>query len=441
MHALDELCLLKHQQVRDGENSPSRHPRVIRVLAVPEPARRAARLTAAELGDAEDADDGSEMEDEDVQFVTLLMNGRPALGLEIPGMQNSPSRKRAPPPTLLVLSSRPPSASTPTVPISIQLPHVAPPPAEEEDTSATPPEGVNHTRLAYLDGERESEPAGNIYDAMDLGFEVGSDNLAQFSPRMLRTELEEMLSFGSSSLSLSPPGSSTSAFGQFPTPSSFMPVSNTDVFPPTLRLPHHPDIYNGEEENFGFVSRLACGPVQLARRAACALPRQTALPAQLAVSGVSASMPKRFHPGIGATGATTTGSSSRASSLHSTTSSESELRKRDLAEHYPTEQFELTAYSAVAGFVRAPCVAGAEPPVVIPAPASPPNQAEVQRKSSNGSSSDPRASLTATMSSSRFSTDSIDGADAEAGQTHAQKQANRTTLMSVKSIKNLWRKS
>ncbi|KAJ7269261.1 hypothetical protein B0H12DRAFT_1094907 [Mycena haematopus] len=363
-------------------------------------------LTAAELGDAEDADDSSEREDDDVQDVTLLMNGRPALGLEIPGMQNSPSRKRAPPPTPL-------------------LPHVAPPPDEEEaaSASATPPDGVDPTRLAYLDGE----PTGDIYDDMDLGFEVESDdfdiddpndrrksqiimraqldeiekNLAQFSPRMLRTELEEMPSFGSSSRVCRPW------------------VVIYDDLSQQAAWPAVP--YNS-----------------LGERPMPSLPDNTSRP--VAVNGVSASMPKRFRPGTGAT----TGNSSRASSLHSATSSESELRKRDLAEHYPgvgrllaEEQFELTTYSAVAGSVRAPCVAGAGDsyarweadveellgaPVVIPAPTPPPNQAEVQRKSSNGSSSDPPRSV---------STDSMHG-----GET-----ANRTTLMSVKSIKNLWRKS
>jgi hypothetical protein len=63
--------------------------------------------------------------------------------------------------------------------------------------------------------------------------------MAQFSPRLLRTDLEERGTTFSSP-SVSPP---LSAFGQRP------PRSNADVFPPTPRLPTHPDIHREEDSD------------------------------------------------------------------------------------------------------------------------------------------------------------------------------------------------
>ncbi|KAJ6520316.1 hypothetical protein C8R45DRAFT_1066705 [Mycena sanguinolenta] len=469
------------------------------------------------LDDAEDADESSEREDDDdgVQDITLSIDGR-GLGADvgpgIPGMLSSPSRKRAPPPTPLVLAPLPQSGSSPANPMPMQLPNVAPPSDEDTSSSATPPDGVDRTRLAYLDGEPDAErdllsvppksvynPSkrrGDIYEDMDLGFEVESSddfdvddpndrrksqlimraqldeiekNLAQFSPRMLRTDLESPTS--------SPPGSSFSASGQYPPmPSSaFMPMSNADVFPPTPRLPIHPDAPENDEEGSDSddLSQQAAWPAvpytTLGDRPAPS-PSGQHFPPQLAVNGVSASMPKGFRPN-------TTTSSSRASSLHSNASSESELRKRDLAANYPpggplsppTSYPAMTPSIGPKSSLNSPLIPLSpdpfgrhasqapeiptqdggkrssksywESPVVIPAPAPPPDRPEVQRKTSNASltSSDPRPSLTATTSSSRFSTDSMHGAGGEA--SNAQKQANRTTLMSVKGIKNLWRKS
>ncbi|KAF7347430.1 hypothetical protein MVEN_01498900 [Mycena venus] len=491
-------------------------------------------LSAAELRDEEELDDEDEGEadaddaEEDVREVVSLMNQRPQLGVEIPGMQHSASRKRAPPPTPLVLHPTPTSAASTLVGPDPPppMPRVVPPaPGSGSDAAGTPPDA----RLAYLEREHErehdepekddeqdkdmlnvprksiynpSKRRGDVYDDMDLGFEVteGDDDfdmddpndrrksqivmraqldeiektLAQFSPRMLRTDLEEQpmpsLATAASSPSLSPPNSSGSgAFGQYPPmPSSaFMPVSNADVFPPTPRLPHHPD-HEEESEDSDDLSQQAAWPAvpytSLAERSA-ASPAGQHSPPQLAVNGVSAAMPKRFRAG----------SSSRASSMHSTASSESELRKRDLAEHYPAALTPPAAYPAMTPSIgaksslsspliplspdpfgrvpsQAPEVPGPgppggkrtsksywEPPVVIPAPGLPP-QPEMQRKTSNASISSLQTGAPTTVSSSRFSTDSIHGvAGGEGGAP--QKQTNRTTLMSVKSIKNLWRKS
>ncbi|KAF7337654.1 hypothetical protein MSAN_02238700 [Mycena sanguinolenta] len=225
--------------------------------------------------------------------------------------------------------------------------------------------------------------------------------------------------------------------------SAFMPVSNADVFPPTPRLPNHPDVHDQEdEEGSDSISRNKAAWPAVPYNALGDRPVPSAsgqhLPPQLAVNGVSASMPKGFLPN--------TNSSSRASSMHSNASSESELRKRDLAANYPPGGPPLsppTSYPAMTPSIgaksslsspliplspdpfgrhasQAPEISTQggkrssktywESPVVIPAPTPPPGPAEMQRKNSNASlTSDPHASLTATGSSSRFSTDSMHG--------------------------------
>ncbi|KAJ6471835.1 Peroxin-3-domain-containing protein [Mycena vitilis] len=221
-------------------------------------------------------------------------------------------------------------------------------------------------------------------------------------------------------------------------------------------------------------------------------PRSRSGPPQLAVNGVSAAMPKRFRtPGPGpsssglhstqSTSHSRTGSHSRTHSrTHSSASisaaaSESELRKRDLAEQLqlhvaPVTYPAMTPSIGKKGSLNSPLIplspdpfgrhpsqgppmrgvgagggagsngmgmdkrtSGAywEAPVVVPAPTA----AKVQRNSAGSISISGRT--TATGSSSRFSTDSVKGSSADG----AAKQSNRTTLMSVKGIKKLWRKS
>ncbi|KAJ6623125.1 hypothetical protein B0H10DRAFT_2011281 [Mycena sp. CBHHK59/15] len=421
-------------------------------------------LNAAELAEAplDDEDEAREPVD-DEKDVVELMAVHPQFGVdippvEVPGMQRSASRRRAPPPTPLVLRG---VASTSTTP-----------PLDEEEEEESPQDDHDgRTTLPYLNEEDSYDSGyvetaaraksmydpvkrvGGVYDDMDLGFEADDldaddphdrrksqlimsaqldeieKNLVQFSPRKLKTDLEaeQALSLAAVSAAphLSPPGSA-----------QFRAISNADVFPPTPRLPHHPDIHpEPEEDESGSgddLSQQAAWPAvpftSLPERASPSI----GSPPRLAVNGVSASMPKRF----------------RSNSRASTASTETEARKRDLAE----QQAAYPAYTPSIGkatnspliplspdpFGRHPSqpqndtsrqsVAYWDAPVVVPAPPPP----EVQRKSSLSSISE-RGGRPA---SSRFSSDSMHGADAA-----SLKQTNRTTLMSVKSIKKLWRKS
>jgi hypothetical protein len=169
-------------------------------------------LSAAELRDDEDAgsddnsDDGKDDKDEVREVLNLMRRPSLSLDIPIPGMQGSPSRRRAPPPTPLVLHS---SASTSPP----GMPRVVPPSGsedkpewerdederdgdeEDDDEEVTLPDQEGWTRLAYLDGEGDGEGGdlltvpgtgkserrrGDIYDDMDLGFEVSSDDVRVF---------------------------------------------------------------------------------------------------------------------------------------------------------------------------------------------------------------------------------------------------------------------
>ncbi|KAF7307403.1 hypothetical protein MIND_00534500 [Mycena indigotica] len=409
---------------------------------------------------------------DDSEFVEMI--GRPNLGVDIPAMSNrsSPSRRRGPPTPLIL--HRPPSDATPVA----RIPSLAP---DSDSDGATPPtDEEGRTILPYLDSEHDPSSEersrkapdrreGGFYDDMDIGFssdDLDNDdpndrrksqfimraqldeiekNLAQFSPRQLKTELLEdsqklTLAQIATSPTLSPPRfSPQSAIS----PSEvFRALSNADVFPPTPRLPEDPDKPK-ESDSEEDLSHQAAWPAVPFSSLVERPPTNEQSPPQLAVNGVSASVPKRFRAGTNSSGTTNA-------------PSETEVRKRELAEEQPS-----TAYPAMTPsignksslnspliplspdpFGRSSSSATAPPgsrtsgaywesPVVIPASPEPP--VNVKRKSSEKSVSD--------KSSSRFSTDSINGVANSDASSLAAKQSNRTTIMSVKGIKNLWRKS
>ncbi|KAJ6601362.1 hypothetical protein DFH09DRAFT_1490610 [Mycena vulgaris] len=450
------------------------------------------------------------------------------------------TRRGAPPPTPLVLPSSFPSSPAPALAPQPSDASPSPSPSSaypedpehEDDPDAAPDshdDDPTHTRLPYLspshspspsrpyaelaadaDSDEDARPpssraydpdrrGGGIFDDMDLGFsvEAGEEdvdmaddadpndrrksqvlmrrqldeiekNLAQFSPRRLKTDLdleeEQQVSFASPHLS---PLGSAGMNAHMNNTATYV-RTNADVFPPTPRLPHHPDVHpEAEEDDEGSddLSQQAAWPaVPFTSLPDRPSPVGERAPPQLAVNGVSAAMPRRFR------------SNTASSSRGSTASTESEMRRRDLAEQQatypsmaqqaypltpPTSYPALTPSIGLKSSLNSPLIPlspdpfGRHPsqpppppqgngtngngnarqsvsywdaPVVIPAP----SEATVARKGS-------LASLAETKSS-RFSSDSLHGADAQA-QAQTQKQANRTTLMSVKSIKKLWRKS
>ncbi|KAJ7733583.1 hypothetical protein DFH07DRAFT_894216 [Mycena maculata] len=427
---------------------------------VPRPQNPHEVQLAAQLSPASPKDEGERKDGEGVRE----MMGRPHLDLDIPGMQHASSSRRAPPPTPLVLSPAPGSDSTPEgsdLEGRTILPYLKG--AEPEDEGVDEEDEEEQSRLSVPRAKSMYDPdkrGGGVYDDMDLGFSADEfdandpndrrksqfimraqldeieKNLQQFSPQKLKTDPDfrdaQSLPLSSpSSPHLSPPGS-----GKFP-------VYNADVFPPTPRLPSHPDIHpEAEDSDSDDLSQQAAWPAV----PFTSLPDRTGnstgerSPPQLAVNGVSATMPKRF----------------RSNSRGASSSSESEARKRDLAEHqaaYPAMTPSIGAKSSLNSpliplspdpFGRHPSQPPAPPmgggqrqsgaywdaPVVIPAPQQ---EASHQRKSSMASVSE---------RTSRFSTDSMNGGDTASSATSvSSKQSNRSTLMSVKGIKKLWRKS
>ncbi|KAJ7150248.1 hypothetical protein C8R46DRAFT_1305817, partial [Mycena filopes] len=409
-------------------------------------------LSAAELGNGFEYEEGespSPSSSDDLRDVTALIGGMGA-------------RRRAPAPLVLASSAGSSASSPPKI--------VPPPPPSDEELEG-------RVRLPYLESaeeefdEKKKAPRKSMYDPakrkgvsyedMDLGFavddldvddpndrrksqvimhaqlnEIEKVELAQFSPRQQhKSELEEEepgFSFGQASPHLSPSG--RGGFAQ----QAQRALLNADVFPPTPRLPHHPDIHPEREgdSDDDDLSQQAAWPAVPFTSLPDRDPARTAAgersPPRLAINGVNTSMPKRFRAST----------SSRASSA-SAASSESEVRKRELL----LEQQQSQPYSPKSSlnspliplspdpFGRHPSEYGGsggipsgesasywDPPAVIPASVPPP---EPQRKSSAGSSS-------------RFSTDSMNGGGGGGESSLANK---RSTLMSVKTIKKLWRKS
>ncbi|KAJ7805202.1 hypothetical protein B0H14DRAFT_2881325 [Mycena olivaceomarginata] len=383
-------------------------------------------LSAGELANdhadfAESASDGSD--EEDVREVeSLVGNGRPALGVEIPGMQGSASRKRAPPPTPLVLSPAP-AVPAPVVPL-----HLIP---------------IRKTETRRFDMD-DDDPNDRRKSQVIMRAQLDEieKNLAQFSPRILRTDLSPSFSTAASSPNMSPPASAQYA----PMPSSpFTPVSNREVFPPTPRLPNHPGM--GDEDNSDYsdndLSQQAAWPAVpytslTDRPTNSPAVGQQHFPPQLAVNGrasASAIWPRT-------TPLTPPAAIGPKSSLNSPLIPLSP----DPFGRVPSQAPEVPSAIPGAGLGvggKRTSKSYWESPVVVPAPALP----EVKRKNSDssigGGAGDARASVlskaattaTATTGSSRFSTDSMNGVGG------GEKQANRATLMSVKGIKNLWRKS
>ncbi|KAJ7123212.1 hypothetical protein C8R46DRAFT_1253314, partial [Mycena filopes] len=448
-------------------------------------------LSAAELGNGFEYEEGespSPSSSDDLRDVTALIGGMGA-------------RRRAPAPLVLASSAGSSASSPPKI--------VPPPPPSDEELEG-------RVRLPYLEGaeeefdEKKKAPRKSMYDPakrkgvsyedMDLGFAVDDldvddpndrrksqvimhaqlneieKNLAQFSPRRLKSELAQFsprqqhkseleeeepgFSFGQASPHLSPSG--RGGFAQ----QAQRALLNADVFPPTPRLPHHPDIHPEREgdSDDDDLSQQAAWPAVPFTSLPDRDPSRTAAgersPPRLAINGVNTSMPKRFRAST----------SSRASSA-SAASSESEVRKRELLLEQQSQPYspKVPVYPAMTPsigpksslnspliplspdpFGRHPSEYGGsggipsglggvggqggkgkgaresasywDPPAVIPASVPPP---EPQRKSSAGSSS-------------RFSTDSMNGGGGGGESSLANK---RSTLMSVKTIKKLWRKS
>ncbi|KAJ3507423.1 hypothetical protein NLJ89_g6314 [Agrocybe chaxingu] len=415
-------------------------------------------LTGEELSrlpdDFEDDDSVSTKEEDEVREILDKM-GKPQLAVSIP----SPERnKKVPPPLVLkphdagttVVSSQP--SPSPAVE-SAGLAYLRDSP--DEDDANRDGFGDDLGEYSRVRSPAESEKRGGaVFDDLDLGLDPTEDfddndpndhrrsqyllraqldeierTMAQLSPRMLKTDLEEEQSFSFHSANLSTSSS--------PTKLTLSPGSaRRDFFPPLSppRLPRHPDPPETPTEATG-QSWPAVPFSQIKEKVNADAPPS---PPRLAVNGITTSAPKSYKPTY----------------RPSAGPSETEKRKKELED-------ETTLYPPVAPAKRNDDPTSESP--VIPLSPDPfgryPSTPEPYDPRSSGTSWDTMTigrGSTQTLeiiaegdvktrgrgrsgtTTSRFSADSLNGEEVNA---LAAKSSNRSTLMSVKSIRKLWRKS
>ncbi|KAF9531862.1 hypothetical protein CPB83DRAFT_785578 [Crepidotus variabilis] len=317
----------------------------------------------------------------------------------------------------------------------------------------------NSTDLAYMEPSREDQDdyarqrdsekrGGTVFDDLDLGLDPTEDYLndpldhrrsqlmmraqldeiertmAQLSPRVLDMDLSEQqdLTFNTSTLSTSSPvkRSMSPMLSPGRSSSELMPSS-----PP--RLPKHPDPPGSPPDGEGASwPAVPFSAIKGQMGQSTVNPNAPPSPPRLAVNGITTSAPKSFIPARGASiGAT-----------------ESEKRRREQEEEnalYPRRGASKDLSPADSVIPLSP-----DPFGRYPSSPEPPTPASLQDTATQrGDDPAPRqadAAHTRNRSgttTSRFSADSISGDEPAA----IMPKSNRSTLMSVKSIKNLWRKS
>ncbi|GLB35744.1 hypothetical protein LshimejAT787_0300320 [Lyophyllum shimeji] len=297
---------------------------------------------------------------------------------------------------------------------------------------------------------------GAVFDDLDLGLDPTEDyddndpndrrrsqfvmkaqldeierTMAQLSPRILQADLADEDSHHMPSLS---PNSFTLSPGKL------------HHLPPSPRLPQHPDMPDNLPESPISKMQAAWPATPFASLQNTALPRRQdgpPSPPRLALNGVTTSAPKSYMP---------------APRSGSEISAETAMRKRELEEQgYPTLSPSIGVDSGITAespiiplspdpfgrFSSSPPIPSGsgqssaywenEPPAGKPrVPVT--SQGDSQTANgANGANTGARSDSSAV--SSRFSADSIAGVEANT------KSSGRTTLMTVNTIKRLWRKS
>ncbi|RDB29335.1 hypothetical protein Hypma_015975 [Hypsizygus marmoreus] len=406
--------------------------------------------------------------EEDEVEALLDQMARPQLSVSIPSSppdkrSSSPTgpKKHVPPPLVLVPevvsgdlvvpaepSPMPSSAGSTSLPYlnegsSEASPRVVAPQEDDED------EDEFETDYARVRSPAESEKRGGaVFDDLDLGLDPTEDfdendpydrrrsqflmkaqldeierTMAQLSPRMLSAELEEEpMSYSGSTLS----------------PNNSLSISprklNSDYYPPSPRLPGHPDKSTPSGSQAAWpatpFSALVDPILSSPPRRADAPPS----PPRLAVNGITTSAPKSYMP--------------MQRSSDTAMSAETQSRKRELEEEqgYPAltpsigkssespiiplspDPFSRYSSTPDEGDRQSSVYWGNDlptrsPPMTFNVLSEPQEPSGDQNRKRSGS-----------VATSRFSADSITGED-------ANPKSNRSTLMTVNTIKRFWRKS
>lgn len=407
-------------------------------------------------------DDSQSTKEEDDVLDMLDMMSKPTLAISIPSppkgkLSSSPittNGRKVPPPLVLKPKDKSGATIIPAAPLksadSLNGTHLAylgdeTPPAQEEDS-------VEEEVYTRIRSPTESDKRGGaVFEDLDLGLEPSEEfddddpndrrksqyimraqldeierTMAQLSPRFNRNDLEDdpSLSFNSATLSPSTPANLTLSPGRS---FDFLP-------PPSPRLPTHPDPPENEDPMYFAGHSWPAVPfssIKERENLPSANGNGPPSPPRLAVNGVTTSAPRSYLPNL---------SPSKGPS-------ESERRKQELEEEngsYPPRPPSKEPEPSVIPlspdpFGRHPSASG--PPQQL-------QQAGTTWDTMTIGKGGPSAELVApqdpiqgrprSSTTSRFSTDSMNVEDPNAGAT---KTANRATLISVKSIKKFWRKS
>ncbi|KAF9015747.1 hypothetical protein BDQ17DRAFT_1395959 [Cyathus striatus] len=431
----------------------------------------------------EDDDSRIAGKEEDEVKELLEQMSKPSLSISIPGSpsnsnkrSSSPVRKHVPPPLVLVPKSNASDLVIPTEPTpissgndSIQLAYLSGSP-DDPDKVPSPVDEVHEEELDRYTRVRSPEESekrvGGLFEDLDLGLDPSEDfddddpndrrrsqylmkaqldeierTMAQLSPRILKADLEEEPNQSFQSMSLSPNGSSHL---------SLSPMRNGDIFPPSPRLPHHLD----EDEPSGSNPGASWPAVPFSAikdvSGSSTSPDRTdgpPSPPRLALNGVTTSAPKSYMP-------------TRTSTNE--VSAETVRRKRELEEEHALYPPLHSPGSKDATASDSPIIPLSPDPFGR-YPSTPTPDVEDDSRASTASNWDivtvgrglqsfpneeekvvpapapiTRERSQSSATTSRFSADSIGGDDPT---QPTPKPSNRTTLMSVKSIRKLWRRS
>ncbi|EFI28701.1 hypothetical protein CC1G_13727 [Coprinopsis cinerea okayama7 len=345
----------------------------------------------------------------------------------------------------------------------VPAPLVIVPNPNSEHIISTEPSPAPTASLSYLEGDSPAElqddddygyraksptesekRSGALFEDLDLGLDPSEDyddndpndrrrsqyvmkaqldeierTLAQLSPRILKTDLDDDVNQSFSSATLSP---------NSPAKLTLSPLRNSDLSP-APRLPQHPDPPNEPTEGASWPAI----PFSLIKNASESEsnPNRPPSPPQLAVNGITTSAPRSFI----------------VRNPSGEVSSETIQRKKELEE-------EQALYGKNRkNSIESPVIPLSPDPFGRYSSSTPEN---VPVLTENGSQWDtvtlgrtsmslgedkippPGGRTRSGTTISRFSADSLLD---EPAPTAAAAKSNRGTLMSVKSIKNLWRKS
>ncbi|TFK26809.1 hypothetical protein FA15DRAFT_692946 [Coprinopsis marcescibilis] len=408
-------------------------------------------LTGGELSVADDSyvTDGEHFaarEEEEVREMLEMMSQ----GAPTPDPYYSPTRKHVPPP--LVLIPRPSSddvISTEPSPLpnkgSTDLPYLNSSPDQQSDQ-----DDKNVLQRSKTPTESEKR-AGALFEDLDLGLDPSEEyddndpndrrrsqyvmraqldeierTLAQLSPRMLKSDLDDEMNQSFSSATLSP---------NSPAKLTLSPLRSSDLSHSPSRLPQHP---NGLLTDPTEGASWPAVPFSLKKYASETEGdlNKSQNPPRLALNGVTTSAPRSLDP----------------RNLNGETSSETLPRNQGLEGDQalygqpPLNRQNPRPDPAVIPLSPDPfgrfASSTPEPPTIIAAQNASSWDTVTIGRSANGAPGDGvnrPMGRTRSGTSSRFSADSL--LDEQAPVAAVAAKANRGTLMSVKSIKNLWRKS